>query len=115
MPLAEGSEKAPIEYQYYIIPVLVIRQLYFPAGKVIHHYLGGSLKKIYLTHQNTSCFVKQLLILYRHPAEKSVNINAHKKFIKGLNINAKGAFSSNFSHTGHERKRHSLYPSSVQI
>jgi hypothetical protein len=57
MPLAEGSEKSPVEYEYYIIPVPVIRQIYFPACKVIHDYRGGSLKKIYLTHQYTSSLV----------------------------------------------------------
>jgi ribosomal protein S19E (S16A) len=57
MPLAEGSEKAPVKDKYYIIPASVIRQIYCLSGKVIHHYHGGSLKKIDLTHQHTSSFV----------------------------------------------------------
>jgi hypothetical protein len=57
MPLAEGSEKAPVKDKYYVIPVLIIRQLYCLAGKVVHQYIGGSLKKIDLTHQHTSSFV----------------------------------------------------------
>jgi hypothetical protein len=62
MPLAEGSEKTPVKDKYYIISVPVIRQLYSPAGKVIHHYLGGSLEKIDLAHQHTSSFVQLLYI-----------------------------------------------------